>query len=258
MAKSRKGNRYKRWFFLLLAINLFYVASQLYITPNFLNHLKKYYNQWFQAPVIPSGDYVYGFDVSEYQGIINWNSIDQINEGHSAEFVIIRSTAGKDYRDRYFTSNFREAKKNGIIRGAYHYYRPNENSTSQARNYIKNVKLSPGDFPPILDIEKVSKVQSIKSLKIGIKNWLSIVESHYGIKPIIYTGAHYYNDHLKGEFSDYVLWIANYNNVKTPLKNSTWSIWQFSDNGSIDGIKGPVDLNLFNGSRVDLKKYLLK
>ena len=139
MAKSRKGNRYKKWFFLLLAINLFYVTSQLYTTPNFLNHLRKYYNQWFHAPVIPLGDYVYGFDVSEYQGIINWNSIDQINEGHSAEFVIIRSTAGKDHRDRYFTSNFREAKKNGIIRGAYHYYRPNENSTSQARNYIKNV-----------------------------------------------------------------------------------------------------------------------
>ena len=84
------------------------------------------------------------------------------------------------------------------------------------------------------------------------------MESHYGIKPFIYTGDHYYNDHLKGEFSDYVLWIANYNNVKTPLKNSTWSIWQFSDTGAIDGIKGPVDLNLFNGSRVDLKKYLLK
>jgi len=258
MAKRVRKNKYKTWFFFLLFINVSFLGYQYIETPSLLNSIKYFYRQLFQAPNIPKGNYIYGIDVSEYQGIINWNSIDQINEGHSAEFVIIRSTAGKDHRDRYFTSNFREAKKNGIIRGAYHYYRPNENSTSQARNYIKNVKLSPGDFPPILDIEKISKVQSIKSLKIGIKNWLSIVESHYGIKPIIYTGAHYYNDHLKGEFNGYVLWIANYNNVKTPCKNSTWSIWQFSDNGSIDGIKGPVDLNLFNGSRVDLKKYLLK
>ena len=42
------------------------------------------------------------------------------------------------------------------------------------------------------------------------------------------------------------------------LKESNWSLWQFSDNGSVRGIKGPVDLDLFNGNLVDFKKYLLK
>ena len=51
-------------------------------------------------------------------------------------------------------------KKKSFLRGAYHYFRPNENSTLQAQNFIKNVKLQPGDLPPILDIEKISNIQS--------------------------------------------------------------------------------------------------
>ena len=35
-------------------------------------------------------------------------------------------------------------------------------------------------------------------------------------------------------------------------------MWQFSDNGTVDGIMGPVDLDLFKGSLTDLKKYALK
>ena len=85
--------------------------------------------------------------------------------------------------------------------------------------------------------------------KIG----LNTIEDHYGIKPIIYTGAHYFRDYLKDEFTNYHIWIANYNQVENPLRNHNWSLWQFSDNGSVSGIKGPVDLDLFNGNLVEFK-----
>ncbi len=258
MVAKKVRNRYKRWFFILLGLNILYLTFQFYTIPSLLNQVKSYFSQLFYSPNIPQGQYIYGIDVSEYQGVINWKSVSQINEGHQIDFVIVRSTAGKNKRDRFFRSNFREAKKYSFIRGAYHYYRPDENSNEQAQNYIKNVKLSPGDLPPILDIEKISKVQSLKRLKTGIKNWLKIIEDHYGIKPIIYTGAHYFNDHLKNEFNEYVIWIANYNQVNNPLKNQYWSFWQFSDNGTVSGIKGPVDLDLFKGNLLEFKKYLLK
>ena len=258
MVAKKVRNRYKRWFFILLGLNIIYFTFQFYTLPLSVNQVKNYFFQFFYSPKVPTGPYIYGIDVSEYQGIINWESVSQINDGHQINFVIVRSTAGRNKRDRFFTSNFREAKKHNFIRGAYHYYRPNENSNDQASNFIKNVKLASGDLPPILDIEKISSVQSLKSLKTGIKNWLNIIEDHYGIKPILYTGAHYYKDYLKDEFTNYHIWIANYNQVEDPLRNQNWSLWQFSDNGSVRGIKGPVDLDLFNGNLADFKKYLLK
>lgn len=258
MVKKVKRNKYKKWFFLLLFTNICYFGYYYVETPSVINHFRSLFNQVFYNPKIPSGNFIYGIDVSEYQGIISWDDVESINEDKLVDFVIIRSTAGKNHRDRYFTSNWRGAGESKIIRGAYHYFRPNENSTQQANNFIKNVKLSSGDLPPILDIERVSKVQSITSLISGIKNWMNIIEDHYGIKPILYTGAHYYKDHLVKDFSSYKLWVANYNNVKQPLKKYSWEMWQFSDNGTASGVKGPVDLDLFKGTLLELKKYALK
>tara|TARA_B100001093_G_scaffold519303_1_gene607670 strand:+ start:586 stop:1362 length:777 start_codon:yes stop_codon:yes gene_type:complete len=258
MVKKLKKNRYKKWFFLLLLFNFFYFGYHYIETPSIVYHFKSVFKQLFYSPKIPTGGYVFGIDISEYQGIVAWNKIESINENKTVEFVLIRATAGKNHRDRFFTSNWREAGKKNIIRGAYHYFRPNENSTEQANNFIQQVKLSPGDLPPILDIERISKVQTIESLKVGVKNWMNIIESHYGIQPILYTGAHYYKDYLSNDFIDYKLWVANYNQVKSPLNKYNWIMWQFSDNGTASGIKGPVDLDLFNGPVSELKKYALK
>ena len=48
---------------------------------------------------------------------------------------------------------------------------------------MKNVKLKKGDLPPVLDIEKLPKNQSLDSLKVGLKRWLLRVENCYGVKP---------------------------------------------------------------------------
>ena len=124
-------------------------------------------------------------------------------------------------------------------------------------NNLVNIN-SHGDLPPILDIEKTSKIQSNENLVKGVKNWLKIIENHYGIKPIVYTGAHFYNDHLNNNLNGYLVWVANYNRVKNPLSSVLWIMWQFSDNGTASGIKGPVDLDLFKGTLSELKKYALK
>ena len=68
-------------------------------------------------------------------------------------------------------------------------------------------------------------MQSVNSLILGLKLWLNKVEGHYGIKPILYSGAYFYNTFLKKDFSDYTLWVANYNHVKIPIKNTDWLFW---------------------------------
>jgi len=138
----------------------------------------------------------FGIQTSYYQGLIDWNKLKHFNNNVPISFAVVRATMGSQKKDNYFTHNWRSAKKSKIIRGAYHYYRPNENSTKQAQNYIKRVKLNKGDLPPILDIEKVSSKQSINSLRIGLLNWLRIIEQHYGIKPIIYSGDKFCKSYL--------------------------------------------------------------
>lgn len=197
-------------------------------------------------------DKIVGFDVSEYQGNIKWDSVKSIENDFPVGFVFIRATAGKDRVDSQFKQNWAEAKKHNIIRGAYHYYRPNENSLEQANLFIKTVRLKKGDLPPVLDIEKLPKNQSIDSLKVGLRRWLKKVEQHYGEKPIIYSGESYYNDFLEEEFGDYTFWIANYNFFVEGIDDD-WLIWQFTEKGMVSGVKGSVDVNIFNGNLQQLK-----
>ena len=177
---------------------------------------------------------------------------------HLIEFVIIRSSMGDDRKDAKFQSNFREAKARGFMVGAYHYYDPNEKSELQAKNFLETVRLEKGDFIPIVDIENISKVQTMAQLKIGLQKWLDIVEKHYGVRPMIYTGFSFYLTYLADEFSEYPLWIAAY----TPSKRGHGvvldsEIHQFTEKVRVSGIKG----NKVDGNDIkknDLPKLLLK
>ncbi|TDS62059.1 GH25 family lysozyme [Myroides indicus] len=198
-----------------------------------------------------------GFDVSHYQGIIEWDRIDSVNSQKPLEFVFIRATMGADGKDKAFELNWKGAGANHFLRGAYHYYRPNENSLIQAKNFIETVKLTEGDFPPILDIEERPKSQSMDSLRLGLQRWIDAVEKHYNAKPILYSGENYYTNHLKDWFPDHILWIANYNFFVEEIKPE-WHFWQFTEKGIVSGIDGKVDLNIYNGNKSEIRKLLMK
>jgi lysozyme len=195
---------------------------------------------------------VVGIDVSEFQGTVRWGEVEVLEEKYPVQFVFIRATAGNNRVDRQFMHNWLGAKKHKIIRGAYHYYRPNENSIEQADLFIKTVRLQKGDLPPVLDIERLPKNQSLDSLKVGLKRWLSKVERHYQVRPIIYSGERYYDDFLKEEFSEYLFWIANYNFYREKMEDD-WLFWQFTEKAYLSGIKGRVDVNIYNGDLQQLQ-----
>lgn len=201
---------------------------------------------------------VFGIDVSQYQANINW---EELKAEENIDFVFIRATAGKSAIDKTFVVNWAKAKKNKIIRGAYHYYRPDENSTEQAMFFIKTVNLEQGDFPPILDIEKYSRIQSLHNLKSGLLNWLKIVEEHYGVIPILYTYNRFFVTTILNDerFDRYPVWIAWYNIKGNPENiKKGWIFWQFTDKGSLKGIEGDVDINVFNGKLQNLDGLRIK
>ncbi|TXI62855.1 MAG: glycoside hydrolase family 25 protein [Flavobacterium sp.] len=268
---KRKSNTKNRWIFYLISIVLlFFVAIGIYkFRDGFLYYLsfktnkniatlskeeRKLADIRIYEVLHKHDEKAIGFDVSEYQSEIDWEQTYHLDESFELSFVFIRATAGKNKVDKRFKENWKASKERQLIRGAYHYYRPNENSIEQAENFIKTVKLEKGDLPPVLDIEKLPKSQSIDSLKVGLRRWLKKVEKHYKVKPIIYSGESYYTDFLKEEFSDYPLWIANYNFWRNHLEDD-WLFWQFTEKAQIQGIEGMVDVNIFNG---DKNKLLLK
>lgn len=202
-------------------------------------------------------DHVVGIDVSQYQGKINWAVTDSVEGSFPIGFVFIRATYGEDCLDTQFRKNWREVKQTPMVRGAYHYYRPDENSIKQAQNFINNVTLEKGDLPPVLDVERIPEGQSIDRLKVGIRRWLEKVEKHYGMQPIIYSGDSYYNDFLEEEFRAYTVWVANYNFLKEEIEPG-WQFWQFTQNGTAKGIKGDVDINIFNGDGPALRRIRKK
>lgn len=201
-----------------------------------------------------------GLDISHYQGEVNWNKFGYVGDSIPISFVFIRATMGNNATDNHFETNWNGAGEKGLIRGAYHFYRPNENSLEQAANFIENVNLGPGDLPPVLDIETLPdpSVQTVASLRIGLQRFLDALEEHYGVKPIIYTSDNYYTTHLKEYgFDDYLLWVANYNCIQEP-QNTNWNIWQFSSQAQVTSITELVDINVFNGKPKKLLDLIIE
>lgn len=203
---------------------------------------------------ISSSEYIFGIDVSHYQGRINWGEMRTSH--HPIEYVFIRATMGIDDKDIEFDRNWKNAKDYNYIRGAYHYYRPNENSTKQFENFKSVVKIEDGDFVPILDVEKESKYGR-DNLREGVMNWLKLAEKEYGVKPMLYTGFTFYKHVLDGYVDDYPLWIAAYSG-KHRLNGVKWRFHQFTENVRVKGVKPTVDGNDFKGDITELRGMLKK
>ena len=191
---------------------------------------------------------VHGIDVSHYQGRIDWGEVVE----QDIDFVFVKATEGGDYQDSIFCDNWDLMQIHGIKRGAYHFFRPQSPVELQIANFVDNVQLAPGDLPPVLDVETydgASKVQIITAMR----QWLYAVEIHYNVKPIIYTNLKFFNKNLAGQFKEYPLWIARYNNREPRLAdNREWDFWQYGNKGTIEGIDGFVDFNVYRGDFMDL------
>ncbi len=207
---------------------------------------------------IPDDYEVHGIDVSRYQYRINWKLVKQMTDGGlHLSFAFIKATEGTDLKDDQFERNWRKAKENQIIRGAYHFFNQNAGGHEQALFFIRNVELLPGDLPPVLDIEKYSGTEQVSFLN-EVAVWLRVVEDHYKVRPIIYSNAGFYNQFLAQRFSDYPLWVAHYQNKIQPAVSGHWHFWQHNEGGRVNGIKARVDFNVFNGSPAEFNQLLLK
>lgn len=203
---------------------------------------------------------VSGVDVSHFQGDVNWGKVKQ----DGVLFAYTKATQGAHYTDPMYTTNWKNMASNGMYKGAYHFYVYDDNALDQANHFLKTVTYSKGDLPPVLDLEEggVDGHADVATYHKDVLLWLNTVEKALGVKPIIYTNFDFGNTYLNlPEFGKYNLWLAEYTKEKPEVPKAWqakgWLIWQHSQTGEIEGIKGSVDCNKFNGDFQKLKHVLV-
>ncbi len=239
---------------LLLSPTLQYYVFSIFEYPL---HYKEYKNFDIR---IPGGYEVHGLDVSKWQSRIDWKRVKAMKVGDvKFSFVFIKATEGSWKNDAQFGGNWENARKYKFMRGAYHFFLPHINPKAQAYNFIRAVALRSGDLPPVVDVEEEHGMTA-GQIRTNTKVMLDILESHYKVKPILYTNRDFYKRYFADEpdFKPYILWIAHYHVPELTMPDdSKWHFWQHSDQGQVNGINEKVDFNVFNGDSLALRRLCI-
>lgn len=188
------------------------------------------------------GPTVLGIDVSYYQGDIVWPRVKKAG----VAFAFIRAYDGTDVFDTQFLANWAGAKRVGIQRGAYQFFRPELSPIDQADLMIKLLRANGiGELAPVLDVE-VSGGLFPQAVAERAKIWIDRVRKELGVEPIVYTNPGMWRLRPATEISSQPLWLAHYTTTCPELAQpwQQWTYWQYTDNGRIPGITGAVDLDL--------------
>lgn len=256
--RKKTGKKNKGWLIVLMIV----IALLAYTIFTYIKQTRESAAEFVRYPAfgidIPQGYEIHGIDVSRHQGYISWAAVkNMIVKNVQIGFVFMKATEGLNSVDRQFQRNWTKAKQAGITRGAYHFFITTKSGKAQAQNFIKTVKLEPGDLPPVLDIEKLYGVKP-EIMRQQIKAWLRTTEATYKVKPIIYTYVDFYNRYLGHEFDGYPLWIAHYFAPQQPRIERDWVFWQFNDGGNVDGILPKTDFDVFGSDSAAFKELLVK
>lgn len=202
---------------------------------------------------------IQGMDVARYQGAVDFSRV----YGSGIHFVYMKATEGKDYLDPAFRENWKKARAAGMAHGAYHFMTWCSTAAEQARWFVKNVPAEEDALPPVLDLEwnhdssckrKWDKADVLEKIRV----MLAAMEKHTGKLPIIYTDITFHNDILKGEHFDNAFWLRS-TAAEPPARYGSrqWMLWQWTQTGTLNGVLGEVDRNVFYGDENDWTVFLL-
>jgi lysozyme len=191
-----------------------------------------------------------GIDVSHLQGTVDWTQVRQAGKS----FAFLKVTDGITWTDPQFAINWSGTLAAGLLRGAYHYYETNDDPTSQAENFLNAVHLAPGDLPPVVDIEALKTGSTASQVVADLQTWLDVIKKGTGRVPMIYTNNSFWSTLDTSAFGHYPLWIAEYGvaSPRLPAGWASWTFWQSSESGSVAGVTGTVDLDVFSGTLAEL------
>jgi len=203
----------------------------------------------------------YGMDISNHQGVIDWLTVNDSMLG----FVYMLATDGY-WRGRpngaplsiadAYAMNTAHCEK---LCGPYTFARPHNTDPGNSARFSFEVA-GKRDLPHCLDLEEYDNA-TFKSMSIGTivewcNEWLSVMGTLEGRRPIIYCGSFFKGPGIARYFPNHFWWIPSYTGNSTidpdPLRlrnpnlngNREPDMWQYTSHGRVQGVTGNVDKNL--------------
>jgi lysozyme len=207
-----------------------------------------------------AADPVQGLDVSSIQndrGTISWSRVKSAGQS----FVFVKATEGVSYTNPYYASNSSGAHTAGLLRGAYHFARPDASAgdaVAEARHLVSVTGTAlGGHLPPALDLEDSGGLSST-ALTAWARSFLAEVERLTGRVPAIYTSPSFWRTNMANStaFTRHPLWIAHYTTGGPSIPGGwpAYTFWQHTSSFRVSGITGDVDHNLFPGTLAELRR----
>lgn len=195
--------------------------------------------------------YVEGIDLSHYQGSPDWSKV----AASGKKFVFIKATEGASLVDGSFAYNWTAAKAAGILRGAYHFFRPAQDVNAQVANLTMKLAADWGELPVTIDVEVQDGVP-LAQVDAAVVAFVNMLPPQS--RPLVYTSPGFWalppSSTLAAKTD---LWIAHWY-VTSPGRVMSWGpprFWQYSAQGNVPGIVGAMDLDRWIGDEASLRAY---
>jgi lysozyme len=197
-----------------------------------------------------------GIDVSANNGGIDFV---RAKASGQVDWVHAKASEGVTITDDHFALYHDACKNAGIPFGAYHFLHFNaiDDPKSQAGNFLAAIDGREGELLPMVDVE-VTDNQTIATITEILGGFLAEVEKTLGGKRmLLYTFYSFWKNTMVSTdaFSGHPLWIAEYNSDNAPTLPGgfpSWTVWQWSSSGSVNGVGTSVDLDRLNGDSLAL------
>ena len=193
-----------------------------------------------------------GIDVSEHQYDIDWQKV----AADGIDFAIIRTgyrgyTSGGLYEDKYFRQNMEGALNAGLKVGVYFFSQATSRREAheEAAYVLEQIRDYDVTLPVVFDMEILGADYRTYSMSrrtlYGVTRAFCEDIREAGYEPMIYMTQYLgYQKYTLRELTDYGFWFAEYY-VDYPSFVYDIDIWQYSDTGSVAGVNGNVDMDIF-------------
>jgi lysozyme len=203
---------------------------------------------------------VHGIDVARFQTQIDWPTV----RANGVSFAFIKATEGGDLVDPMFKDHWRDARRAGVPRGAYHFYYHCRPAAEQARWFFRHVPKERGMLPPVLDMEwtpfspTCTTRRPASEIRADAGKLIGMFAAHYGTRPILYTTVDFFRDNELWRVSGTDFWLRSVTaHPAERYPGHDWTFWQYSGTATIPGVQGQVDANAFGGSAAAWQNWLL-
>jgi GH25 family lysozyme M1 (1,4-beta-N-acetylmuramidase) len=214
---------------------------------------------------------VKGIDVHGERGDVDWARV----RGDGYRFAFAKASEGLDFRDPLFSrGRWESMREAGVIRGAYHYARPQPGRTGrdEAEFFLSVVESvggrRSGDLPLVLDVEWPRCRLEARAIRAWCGDFCATVRRATGRDAITYTG-NFWRDRVGGlgpPRNGAALWLPVYgpNDGTTRVDPTPFvprgafrlRLHQWTDRGRVAGVQHqPVDMNVWLGTLAELRAW---